>query len=433
MSKTNMDLQPEKVTEAVPVDASERMNKSRRFIIGGVIFGLVLFSFYAGYQKGKYGTAMTEAPIAPNEAVFRGTAEGQDASIDFALFWKVWNLLKEKYVEQESLDAKALFYGAIKGMLAATGDPYTTFFDPKENKEFKEELSQSFDGIGAEMQIKDGILTVVAPLDSSPAEKAGIRAGDKVLKINGESTENLALQEAVDKIRGPRGTEVTLSLFHPDEDELREVSVKRDVIVVKSVSVEMREDIAVIRITRFGEDTTDEFQRAAADIKRQNARGILLDVRNNPGGFLDAAVDLGGYFLPSGSVVVMEENAKKERKELKTNGSDVFGKLPVVILINEGSASASEILAAGIRENRSDTLLVGEKSFGKGSVQELIPTSSTTSVKITVARWLTPKGNQINKIGISPDEEVKLTRDDIKADRDPQFDRALEILKAKLK
>jgi len=410
-----------------------RASRGRHLIVVGAILGLVIFSFYAGYQKGRYTSPMTEVPIAPNEAVFRGTAEGQDASIDFALFWKVWNLLKDKYVERDDLDAKALFYGAIDGMLAATGDPYTTFFDPKENKEFKEELSQSFDGIGAEMQIKDGILTVVAPLDGSPAEKSGIRAGDKVLKINGESTENLALQEAVERIRGPRGTEVKLSVFHPDEDELREVSVRRDVIVVKSVTHELRDGIAILRITRFGEDTVDEFERAAADIKRQGARGILLDLRNNPGGFLDAAVDLGGYFLPSNSVVVMEENAEKKRKELRTNGNNLFGGTPIVILINEGSASASEILAAGIRENRDDTILVGDTSYGKGSVQELIPTSSTTSVKITIARWLTPKGNQINKVGISPDEEVKLTRGDIEADRDPQFDRAFTILKERLK
>ena len=208
--------------------------------------------------------------------------------------------------------------------------------------------------------------------------------------------------------------------------------MRRDVIIVKSVIVERRDDIAVIRLTRFGDDTKDEFERAASEIERQGVKGILLDVRNNPGGFLDAAVDLAGYFVPSGSIVVIEENAKKERKELRTRGGNIFGKLPVVILINEGSASASEILAAAIRENRDDVVLIGEKSYGKGSVQELIPTSSTTSVKITIARWLTPKGNQINKIGIKPDEEVKLTREDIDAKKDLQFDRALEIVRAKI-
>lgn len=427
-----MDHQEPLPTSLMPDASQNHPQKGRRFILSGVLIGLIAFAFYAGYQKGSYQEPMTEAPIGLNEAVFSGTAEGQDATIDFSLFWKVWNLLGDRYVESDTLDAKELFYGAIDGMLAATGDPYTTFFDPKENKEFKEELAQSFEGIGAEMQIKDGILTVVAPLDGSPAEKAGIRAGDKVLKINGESTENLALQEAVDRIRGERGSEVVLSVFHPDEDELREISVRRDVIVVKSVIVEMREDIAVVRITRFGEDTTDEFSRAADDIRRQGARGILLDVRNNPGGFLDAAVDLGGYFLPSGSVVVIEENAEKKRKELRTRGNNMFGSLPVIVLMNEGSASASEILAAALRESRSDVTLVGEKSYGKGSVQELIPTSSTTSVKITIARWLTPRGNQINKVGISPDEEVKLTREDIEADRDPQFDRAFVLIKEKI-
>lgn len=419
-----------------PVNApsfdQSRPSSARRFIVVGAFVGIVAFAFYAGYQKGAYGKAMTNAPISPSQAVFQNTTENQDAAIDFSLFWKVWNLLKEKYVERESLDAKVLFYGAIDGMLAATGDPYTTFFDPEENKEFKEELGQQFDGIGAEMQMKDGILTVVAPLENSPAQRAGILAGDKVLKINGESTENLGLSEAVDKIRGPRGTEVTLSVFHSDDDELREITVRRDVIIVKSVILTVRDGIAILKITRFGEETTDEFERLAADARRQGARGIILDVRNNPGGFLEGAVDLAGYFLPSGSIVVIEEDATKKRRELKTRGGNSLGDLPVVVLMNQGSASASEILAAALRENRNDVVIVGETSFGKGSVQELIPTSSTTSVKITVARWLTPLGNQINKVGIKADEEVKLTREDFEAERDPQFDRALEVMREKL-
>lgn len=412
--------------------ASSRFGSTRRFIVAGAFIGIVAFAFYAGYQKGADGNAMTDAPISPSQAVFQNTTENQDAIIDFSLFWKVWNLLKDKYVERESLDAKALFYGAIDGMLAASGDPYTTFFDPEENKEFEEELGQQFDGIGAEMQMKDGILTVVAPLEHSPAQRAGILAGDKVFKINGESTEDLGLSEAVKKIRGPRGTEVTLSVFHTDDDELREITVRRDVIVVKSVLLEVRDGIAILKLTRFGEETTGEFERLAAEARRQGARGIILDVRNNPGGFLEGAVDLAGYFLPSGSVVVIEEDANKNRRELKTRGGNSLGNLPVVVLMNQGSASAAEILAAALRENRSDVVIVGETSFGKGSVQELIPTSSTTSVKITVARWLTPQGNQINKVGIGADEEVKLTREDFEAKRDPQLDRALEVMRGKL-
>ncbi len=405
---------------------------SRRFIIAGVIIGMVGFAFYAGYQKGQFSLVMTETPVSPDQASFQNTTVGQDATIDFSLFWKVYNILREKYVERESLDAKKLFYGAIDGMLAATGDPYTTFFDPEENKDFKEELEQSFDGIGAEMQIKDGVLTVVAPLENSPAQRAGILAGDKILKIDGASTENLGLSEAVDKIRGPRGTEVQLSIFHPEEEMLREISVRRDVIVVKSVILEIQDGIATIKITRFGDDTTDEFERAAAEIQRQGVRGILLDVRNNPGGFLDGAVDLAGYFLPVDTVVVIEEDATKKRHTLKTRGRNQFGKIPIVVVLNQGSASASEILAAALREQREDVVLVGEKSFGKGSVQELIPTSSTTSVKITVAHWLTPDGHQINTRGIEPDQVVKFTRADFEAKRDPQLDQARALLQKKL-
>ncbi|MFZ1654975.1 MAG: S41 family peptidase [Candidatus Moraniibacteriota bacterium] len=426
MSET--DILPPPVSPRVP----ESPKQSRRLIASGALIGLVAFAYFAGYQKGEDRSAMTETPVALQQAVFRNTADGADQSIDFSLFWKVWNLLKEKYVEHDQLDAKKLFYGAIDGMLAATGDPYTTFFDPEENKEFKEDLDQSFDGIGAEMQIKDGILTVVAPLEDSPAQKAGILAGDKILKINGESTEHLSLSAAVDKIRGPRGTEVGLTIFQSDEDDLREVTVRRDVIVVKSVLLEIRDGIAIVKVTQFGAETTGEFKKAADEIRRQNIRGILLDVRNNPGGFLDAAVDLAGYFLPSGSVVVIEEDADKKRHELKTRGSNPFGSLPVVVVTNQGSASASEILAAALRENRNDVVLVGETSFGKGSVQELVPVSSTTAVKITVARWLTPDGHQINGVGIKPDEAVKLTRDDFEADRDPQFDRAWAELMSKI-
>lgn len=407
-----------------PENAIERPRGNRRIIVVGVILGLIVFAFYAGYQKGQYGSGMTESAVSLDEAVFKNTANESAQSIDFALFWKVWNLVKEKYVARDDLDAKKLFYGAIDGMLAATGDPYTTFFDPEENKDFNEDLDQSFDGIGAEMQIKDGILTVVAPLDDSPAQKAGIMAGDKILKINDESTENTSLTAAVGKIRGPRGTEVKLTIFHSEEDGLRDVTVRRDVIQVKSVLFEVRDGIAIIKVTQFGAETTSEFRKAADEILRQDVQGIILDVRNNPGGFLDAAVDLAGYFLPSGSVVVIEEDADKKRKELRTRKSNSFGAIPVVVVMNVGSASASEILAAALRENRDDVVLVGEKSYGKGSVQELIPVSSTTAVKITVAHWLTPDGNQINGSGIKPDIEVKLTREDFEADRDPQFDRA---------
>lgn len=406
-----------------------RSGRSRRIILSGVLIGLFVFVFYAGYQKGRYGATMTENAVAPQEALFLNTDGGQDREIDFALFWRVWDLLKEKYLGRDDLNAKTLFYGAIDGMLAATGDPYTTFFSPDENREFKEDLAGSFEGIGAEMGMKNEILTVIAPLDDSPAKRAGILAGDRVLKINGEPTSNISLEAAVDRIRGPKGSEVTLSIFRNSDEEIRDITVRRDTIVVKSVKFEMRDTIAIIRLGRFGDDTSQEFDSAVRQAESAGATGLILDLRNNPGGFLGTAVDLAGHFLPVGSVAVIEEHADKSRQELKTTGAARFRSLPVVVLINEGSASASEILAGALREGRDQVLLVGQQSFGKGSVQELIPVSSETSVKITVAHWLTPQGHAINNEGIKPDVEAEYVRDENDPEKDTQMDRALEEMK----
>lgn len=425
-----MDYQEE--PQSLNSPQKEKVSRSRRVILVGVMMGLFAFVFYAGYQKGRYGATMTETGITPQEAVFLNTEGAKDREIDFTLFWRVWDLLKEKYLDREHLDAKALFYGAIDGMLSATGDPYTTFFSPKENQEFKEDLSGSFDGIGAEMGIKNEVLTVIAPLDDSPAQKAGVLAGDRVLKINGEPTNAFSLDEAVDRIRGPKGTKVTLSIFRAGEEEIREIAIERDTIVVKSVKLEMRDSVAVLRLSRFGDDTSQEFDAAVRRILAESPEGVILDLRNNPGGFLGTAVDLAGYFLASGTVAVIEEHADKSRKELKTSGAPKLGQIPVVVLINEGSASASEILAGALRDNRDDVRLVGKKSFGKGSVQELIPVSRDTSVKITVAHWLTPKGEAINNVGITPDVEVNFERDanDPESKKDTQLDKALEEMEA---
>lgn len=418
---------------AEPLAQPERQLTTRRMILVGSLIGLLVFVFYAGYQKGRYGALMTETSVAPQNAVFLNTANTADNTIDFSLFWRVWDLLKEKYVDRDTLDAKTLFYGAIDGMLAATGDPYTTFFSPKENRAFQEDLSGSFDGIGAEMGMKNEILTVIAPLDDSPAKKAGIMAGDRVLKIDGASTATLSLDEAVDHIRGPKGTAVTLSIFRTGEEEIRDIAVVRDTIVIKSVKLERRDDIALIRVSRFGDDTSDEFAKVVRVLQSSPAKGIVLDLRNNPGGFLSTAVDLAGHMLKSGSVAVIEENAARERKELKTSGVGELSSIPVVILINEGSASASEILSGALRDNRRNVVLVGKKSFGKGSVQELTPVSSDTAVKITIAHWLTPNGDAINNIGIAPNVEVNYERDEANPDKDTQLDRAMEEIKKMLR
>ncbi len=399
-----------------------------------LVFGVAMFGF--GWQEGLQRAVGQSAPtsVPLEKVVLEHTATPSNVTVDFSLFWKVWNLVQEKHIDRANLKADKMLYGAINGMLAATGDPYTNFFDPEENKRFTEVIAGSFQGIGAEMGIKDDVLTIVAPLDDSPAKNAGLQAGDKVLKINGEDASTLTLDEAVAKIRGPKGTSVTLTILRNGESENKDVMVKRDVIQIKSVKFDMKPDgIAWIRISQFGDSTSQEFTDAARQAVAQKAKGIIVDVRSNPGGLLDSSVNIAGYFLAPKSPVVMEENASGSRKTLSASGNAAFARLPIVVLIDEGSASASEILAGALKDDAPDRVtLVGVKSFGKGSVQDLLPVSDTTSLKITIAHWLTPSGKQINKEGIHPDVEVKLTPDDVTAKRDPQLDKALEILKGKL-
>lgn len=435
----NSPLTPSEQNNESGLALASEYERGYRLFKKAFVFFFVLFligaAFWSGYEQGKrsslIGDSGVENTLSPDEAIFLNKTN-QDKTIDFSLFWKVWGLLKSKYVDNQKLDAHALFYGAIKGMLAATGDPYTTFFDPKENAAFQEDISGTFEGIGAEMGVQNEVLTVIAPLEGTPAEKAGLLAGDKIIKIDDQATSSMSLDEAVGKIRGAKGSEVKLTLFHNGDEEARDIVVKRDVILVKSVRFEMKENaIAYIRISRFGDDTNKEFQEAVKQTIDKKAKGLIIDMRNDPGGFLETAVDIASVMLPSDKVVVMEENGAGERKEIKSRGGDVLSQIPTVVLINEGSASASEILAGALKDNRDNVTLVGKKSFGKGSVQELTSVSKDTAVKITVARWLTPAGNQINTVGIAPDIEVNITREDIDNKRDPQLDKALEILKEK--
>ncbi len=391
------------------------------FLLGG--------TFFVGYERGKDSTTtLSETPLSPDDAIILNK-KSQDDTIDFSLFWKVWEILKSKYVDRSKLDARELFYGAIDGMLSATGDPYTTFFSPKENQEFNEDISGTFEGIGAEMGMKDDLITIIAPLEGAPAEKAGLLPGDKIVKIDDVISSSYSLDEAVKHIRGPKGTEVKLTIFRVGEEETRDIVVKRDVILVKSVRYEMKENgVAYVRVSRFGDDTENGFKDAVRQVLTQKARGLIIDLRSNPGGYLETAVTMGSLMLPAGKVVVMEEDGNGKRTELKARGGDVLSGIPTVVLINEGSASASEILAGALKDNRANVTLVGKKSFGKGSVQELISVTKETAVKVTVAHWLTPAGKQIHNVGISPDVEVGLSANDREEKRDPQLEKAMSIL-----
>lgn len=405
----------------------------KKLFLSFSVLALLALAFFGGYERGRGSLFFGDEPVPVNGAVILN-GRSQDKEVDFALFWKVWEILKEKFVDHSRLDARQMLYGAIDGMLASTGDPYTTFFDPKEKQDFQEDMTGNFEGIGAEMAVKDGILTVVSPLEGTPAERIGLLAGDRILKIDGEPTANMNVEEAVRRIRGPKGTSVTLSIYHEGDEEAKDVVVPREIIHVKSLRSEMKEgNVAYIRINRFGDETADEFERAVRSAANASARGLIIDLRNNPGGLLTSAVDIASFLLPERSVVVIEENGKGERKELKTHAGDVFSELPTSVIINGGSASASEILAGALRENRDNVRLVGKQSFGKGSVQELVSVTKDTAVKITVAKWLTPKGNQINKVGITPDEEVDLTREQVVNKEDPQLQKAIEWVKSQVK
>lgn len=403
----------------------------RNYLQLGVLILFCTIFFWVGFNKGKTND-IESAPLQLQSAVFVNKDKAKENSVDFSLFWRVWDLLKDKYVDAGKLDAKNLFYGAIKGMLQATGDPYTTFFTAEENKQFNEDITGDFEGIGAELGVKNGILTVIAPLEGTPSEKAGLRSGDKIVKINGKNSAEMNIEEAVDNIRGPKGSTVTLTIFREGSKDTQEITIERDRISVKSVTVEWKNNnIEYIKITRFGDDTSREFMSVISQVKNKKAGGIILDLRNNPGGYLEASIEIASKLLPKDKVVVIEESGDGNQKKMYTRGGDIASEIETVVLINEGSASASEILAGALKDNRSNVVLIGKKSFGKGSVQEFIDLPQETAVKITVARWLTPNGVQINEQGITPDKEISLTEDDYNNNRDPQLDEALQILEDK--
>lgn len=404
----------------------------RSYLQLGILILFCTLFFWIGFNKGKT-SQNTSAPLQLQSAVFTNKDKGADNTIDFSLFWNVWDLLKSKYVDAAKLDAKTLYYGAIKGMLQATGDPYTTFFTADENKKFNEDITGNFEGIGAELGVKNGVLTIIAPLQGTPSEKAGLRSGDKIIKIDGKNAADMSIEEAADNIRGPKGSSVVLTIFREGSQDTQDITVQRDVINVKSVTLDWKENnIAYIKITRFGDDTSSGFASAISQVQAKKANGLIIDLRNNPGGYLETSIDIASKLLPDNKVVVIEESGDKSQKKMYTRGGDVASGIETVVLINEGSASASEILAGALKDNRDNVTLIGKKSFGKGSVQEFIELPQGTAAKITVARWLTPNGVQINEQGITPDQEVDLTIDDYNNNRDPQLDAAMQTLKDKL-
>lgn len=391
-------------------------------------------TFSCGYYFGD-----RNRPAEENVIDVVGKKIGQPDTVDFSPFWQAWSLLNEKYVADNGNSSTTKkttnqdrVWGAISGMTEALGDPYTVFMPPEKKKKFEEEISGNFSGVGMEIGIKDSVLTVISPLPNSPAKNAGILAGDKILKIDNTLTSNLSSDEAVNLIRGKEGTTVHLTLVR-GKDKPFELTITRAVITIPTIDTKKLDNgVYVIRLYNFSAVSPDLFRDALKQFTEAKTDKLIIDLRGNPGGFLDAAVDMASWFLPAGKPVVIEKHGgKAEDKIYRSRGYDIFNdKLKMVILVDKGSASASEILAGALSEY-GKAKLVGEKTFGKGSVQELVPVTSDSSLKITIAKWYTPKGHSISLNGLKPDVEVSITADDIKAGKDPQQDKAVEILMKK--
>lgn len=401
-------------------------NRAYVFAVVGFVVLVFLFGFYTGK---KYLPESARAVSVINK-----TSTTSPNQVDFEAFWKAWNLINEKYVPTNStttdkVDDQTRLYGAISGMVHSLGDPYTVFFPPVETKSFNEEISGQIEGVGMEVGIKDDVLTVIAPVKGTPAYRAGIKAGDKILKIDDRSTENLTTEEAIKLIRGKKGTTVKLTLFRDGAKESYVVSVVRDFINLPTVDTETKGDVFIIHLYSFSAISPDLFRDALRDFINSGNYKLVIDLRGNPGGYLEAAVDMASWFLPAGKTIVKEDFRNEEDAVVfRSKGYNIFNdQLKLVVMIDGGSASASEILAGALHDQGVATL-VGTQSFGKGSVQELIDITEDTQLKVTIAKWLTPNGISISHAGLTPDVVVKLDEEQFKNGVDSQINKVLEIL-----
>ena len=354
-------------------------------------------------------------------------SRGVVPAIDFDPFWKSWKIIEEEYVFSDKPTEEERLWGAISGLVGSIGDPYSVFLPPEEAETFEEDISGNFEGVGMEIAFKDDILTVVAPLRGTPAEKAGILAGDKIIMIDGVETGALSINEAVRKIRGSAGTSVHFSIFR--DGKKLEFDVSRQKIEIPTLETEIKDGVFILTLHHFSGNSPSLFREALREFVFSHSKKLVIDLRNNPGGFLEAAIDLTSWFIPAGEPIVRENLGEgKEERAHRSRGYDIFDDdVKIVVLVNQGSASASEIMAGALSEYGKATL-IGEKTFGKASVQELISVTDNTFIKLTVAKWLTPKGVSISTDGLTPDIAVSMTEKDIVEKRDPQLERAITFL-----
>jgi carboxyl-terminal processing protease len=389
---------------------------------------LVAAIFGMGYHAGS-----TDAGEIPAQ-VKGATNEISKEEADFTPFWQVWRTLEEKYVPPstttEAVSSQKKVWGAIEGLTGSYGDPYTVFFPPVESKMFAEEIRGSFDGVGMEIASQGGFLTVVAPLKETPAERAGVKAGDKIIDIDGKPAAKMPVDEAISLIRGERGTPVSITFVRDGVNEPLVKEIIRAPIAIPTIDYRLLPSgVYLIELYSFSESSPDLFRRALREFVESGSDKLILDLRNNPGGYLEVAVSMASWFLPTGKIVVTEDfGGNRDAIVHRSRGYDIFNEnLKFAILINEGSASASEILAGALSEYGKATL-IGKKTFGKGSVQELVDITGDTSLKVTVAHWLTPNGNSISNGGLPPQIEVETSAEDLQNDKDPVLEKAVEFL-----
>ena len=404
---------------------------------------LPIIGFLLGWSlsvKNQQGQIASEAEVVQQETKKQEPSEQpvtlklqrfkrvDPSSIDMDIFWEAWSAMKGNFLYQEDIETQEQVYGATKGMIKALGDPYTSFMNPEDNKKFEENMNGEFQGIGAEIGIRDDRLTIITPLKGTPAELAGLKAGDQVWQIDEESTLGISIEEAVQKIRGPKGEKVTLTVFREGERKPIDIVIVRDNIVIKSIEWAMEGDIAVITISSFGNSVLKEFKNAVSEIVLQAPTGVIIDLRNNPGGLLTDTVKIATEFLPGKTIVKTRGQRFGRTGDYISGREGAFESLPLVVLVNKGSASASEIFAGAMQDYRRG-VVIGEKTYGKGSVQQVIPLSDGSSLKVTIMEWLTPNERLIHDIGIQPHETIEVDiEDEEDEDIDPILDRAIQLV-----
>lgn len=406
------------------------MKKSTRIASYLAIFGVV---FATGLLVGNsLPTHSLSSGTQQETSVLNNLFRGKPVEdLNLRTFWQVRELLKEKYIHTDKMVDEKLGYGAVKGMVSALDDPYTEFMDPEETIEFNESLNNELEGIGAEMTVRNQALTVVQTLKGSPAQKAGLLPDDIVYKIDGEETGEMTLYDAINKIRGKKGTTVKLTLLREGKDKPFELEIARDTIAVESVTYEESSEkgVWIVAINQFSDDTKMEFNRALNEIKAKNPKGIVMDLRYNGGGYLEGAVDvLSGFIKGEKQVVSIEYRDAKTNEKLKTTGLPQFPELPLVVLVNKGTASASEIVALAIKDLKRG-IIMGTTSYGKGTVQEVDPLPDGSSIRYTIAKWYSPNGTNINGVGIVPDQVIEIKEEDFDKKFDRQMDEAVKYLK----